>query len=187
MDETMTSGDWVLVIIMIAIILAIKGYSKKLQKAKEAEEATRKARVNSRLREYYETALNGSIITGKYTTGHPKLNNPIDHLNMKIEDNKLRFFSVDMHKLYEVLNSDAPLDTVAPVLEMEIPIDAIKNVNTDEGKKTSRLFISWKYNKFSYKTTFEFEGEDGAQTAHAVRNKIVDVLTSIEENEQEED
>ena len=129
---------------------------------------------------------NQLIFTGKYTSGHPDLDKPLEATEMAAIDNDLNIYFT---------NKDAILSYIA-----KIPIDQIENITIEDASTIERrvtagrllvtgifafaikkkkkdemsyLIIEWNDGKFKHETIFEFVNNGAIEKSNEARNFLI--------------
>lgn len=179
-NSSISGFGWLIIIGAIALFISV-GVSTN----KESKESATKMR---------ERGMNYAQFAplGTYVGGHPCIDNNMDHIFCRKEDESLELYRIP------IMNVSMP----DKVEKSTIPIENITNITVEDAssiekrvtlgrvilvgifalawrkkKKNELAFvvIEWKKGKFEHTTTFSFEGKDAMQSANASRNKIINI------------
>lgn len=125
---------------------------------------------------------------GKYTTGHPDIDKPIDRTEFLISDSELKIYaikdtapsyvaSIPFDKIKNIIVEDESTVrrrvTVARLLTVGIFAFALKKKKVD---KLFYLIFEWNDGRFDHETIFEFTGSILQGDPNTLRNKIIKAI-----------
>jgi hypothetical protein len=126
---------------------------------------------------------------GKYISGHPDIDKPIDDTEFLISDNQLKIFSRDANtvpayvaniqfdKIKNIVVEDESTIrrrvTVVRLLAVGIFAFALKKKKVD---KLLYLIFEWNDGRFDHETIFEFTGSVSQGDPNTLRNKIIKAI-----------
>lgn len=130
------------------------------------------------------------VSLGTYAGGHPDMDNTVDNIYIRNEDNILSFYTIQVYGISmpkAVPNAAIPCADITDItiedatsIEKKITVGRIFLVGIfalgwRKKKKNELAFlvIEWKKGKFEHSTTFSFEGKDAFQKANTARNQLI--------------
>jgi hypothetical protein len=176
------------VLIIVVVLAVIFGIANGVSKNNEQAEVFKKEGINPLK----------FIPAGKYISGHTAINASFENATLYVKDDIVKIYGTEANAGLKKFYANITTVSISGIsVEDESSIQTrvgLKRlialgvfafaVKKKEKKELAYVIIEWTQGKFNNETVFEFEGAGALNKANACRNRLINVLSGTNQNEE---